>query len=195
MILSVACLAAPDFYILSLKRRDFRKKVTERKICFHFISILLWSVSYSKRNSAIYCHKCENVFVLSTTRYSGQILRKLEFSRQILEECSDTTFHQNSLGGNRVVPFGRTHRHDEANESLFAVLRMRVTSRWTVWQQAVAPPPTCLSYRVTSRFCGMFTQNWARSSEKAAVCSAVAVRKYIRCYIKTRSCGPPTAVN
>ena len=82
--------------------------------------------------------------MLSTTRYSGQILRKLEFSRQILEACSDTTVHQNSSGGNRVVPFGRTHRHDEANESLFAVLRMRVT----VWQQAVAPPSTCLSYRV-----------------------------------------------
>ena len=39
MILSVACLAAPNFYILSRKRRDFRKKVTERKICFNFISI------------------------------------------------------------------------------------------------------------------------------------------------------------
>jgi hypothetical protein len=52
---------------------------------------------------------------------------KLEFSRQILEKCSDIKFHENPSSGSRVVPCGRTDtltggytdrltgREDEAN--------------------------------------------------------------------------------
>jgi hypothetical protein len=36
-------------------------------------------------------------------------------SRQILEEYSDIKFYKNSSSGSRVVPCGRTDRHDEAN--------------------------------------------------------------------------------
>jgi hypothetical protein len=35
-------------------------------------------------------------------------LMKLEFSRQIFEKVSNTTFHQNPSSGSRVVPCGRT---------------------------------------------------------------------------------------
>jgi hypothetical protein len=44
---------------------------------------------------------------------------KLEFSRQIFEEHSNTKFHKNSSIGSRVAPRGRTDRRrgrrDEAN--------------------------------------------------------------------------------
>jgi hypothetical protein len=40
---------------------------------------------------------------------------KLEFSRQIFEKYSNIKFHENQSSGSRVVPYGRTDRHDEAN--------------------------------------------------------------------------------
>ena len=43
------------------------------------------SISYFKKSSASFCHKCTNVFMYST-RYSCQILMKVEFSRQIFEK-------------------------------------------------------------------------------------------------------------
>ena len=51
-------------------------------------TIFIWNISHFKRKSARYCHKRENVFVLST-RYSCRILKKFEFSRQIFEENSN----------------------------------------------------------------------------------------------------------
>jgi hypothetical protein len=47
---SVPCPAAPHFAILSLKRHDVQKTVTEHKICFYFI----YNFSHSKRNSVRY---------------------------------------------------------------------------------------------------------------------------------------------
>jgi hypothetical protein len=44
----------------------------------------------------------------SSARYSCHILMKLEFSRQILEKCSDIKFHEDPSNGNRVVPCGWT---------------------------------------------------------------------------------------
>jgi hypothetical protein len=38
---------------------------------------------------------------------------KLEFSRQIFEKR--IKFHENPPSGSRVVPLGRSGRHDEAN--------------------------------------------------------------------------------
>jgi hypothetical protein len=49
------------------------------------------------------------------TRYSCRILKKLEFSRQIFEIYSSVKFHENVSSGKRIVPCGRTDRHDEAN--------------------------------------------------------------------------------
>jgi hypothetical protein len=46
-------------------------------------------------------------------RYSFQFLRKLEFSRQIVEKYSNIKFHENPSSGNRVVPCGETDRHTD----------------------------------------------------------------------------------
>jgi hypothetical protein len=57
-------LPPPCFSALSHKRHDFRKQVTEHKMCVlifytHFIS----NISHSKNNSAKYGHERENVFM------------------------------------------------------------------------------------------------------------------------------------
>ena len=50
-----------------------------------------------------------------STRYSRQILIKLEFSRRILKKYSDIKFHKNASRGSRVISCGRTERLDEDN--------------------------------------------------------------------------------
>jgi len=47
-----------------------------------------------------------------STRYSCQILMKLEFPRQLFEKFSDIIFHKNPSYGRRKD--GQTDRHDEA---------------------------------------------------------------------------------
>jgi len=48
---------------------------------------------------------------------------KLEFSQQYSEKYSNIKFHENTPSGSRVVPYGRTDRHDETNGRFFAILR------------------------------------------------------------------------
>jgi hypothetical protein len=45
-----------------------------------------------------------------STRYSCQILMKIEASRQIFEIYSNIQFHENPPSGRRAVPCGRTDR-------------------------------------------------------------------------------------
>ena len=59
------------------------------------------------------------------TRYSYQILMKLEFSRHIFDKYSNIKFNENPSSGSRVVPRGQTG-HNEANSRLFAILRTRI---------------------------------------------------------------------
>jgi hypothetical protein len=54
---------------------------------------------------------------MQSTRYSGPILKKLEFSQQISEKYSNTKFNENPSSGIRVVPCGQTDRHEKANSS------------------------------------------------------------------------------
>ena len=50
-----------------------------------------------------------HIFVLRQSNcYSGQILMKLEFSRQIFEKYWNIKFHENLWSGRRVVSCGRT---------------------------------------------------------------------------------------
>jgi hypothetical protein len=51
-----------------------------------------------------------------STRYSCQILIKLEFSRHIFEKYPTIQFHENLSSGRRVVSSGRMDGH-EANSS------------------------------------------------------------------------------
>ena len=88
VILSAASLAAQSVSKISHKHHDFRKKVTEHKMCvLVFSTILSANTSHTKKHSARYCYKCENVFV-QNTRYSNRILMKLEFYRYIFEKTT-----------------------------------------------------------------------------------------------------------
>jgi hypothetical protein len=63
-ILSANFLALPHFSTLSHKRHDFRKKVTEHKMCvLIFSATLIWNFSHFKEKEAKYFHKCENIFM------------------------------------------------------------------------------------------------------------------------------------
>jgi hypothetical protein len=112
---SVACLAVPYFSTLSHKQQDFRKKVTEHRMCVLISSTtFVWNISHFRKNSERYYHKYTYVFTLST-RYSCQIL--MRFARNFLDRFSKNNirFHKNACSGNTVVSCGRTDRHDEAN--------------------------------------------------------------------------------
>jgi hypothetical protein len=107
----VYSLSSPHFSTLSHKRQDFTKRVTDYKMCvLIFSTTFIWNSSYFKKNSARYCHKCENVLMWST-RYSFLILMKHEYSGQIFQKCSNMKFHHNFSSGSRVVlADGRTDR-------------------------------------------------------------------------------------
>jgi len=57
---------------------------------------------------------------MQSTRYSCQILMKLDFSRQILEKYTNIKFHDNPSSGSQIHPCGRTDTdsQDEANSRL-----------------------------------------------------------------------------
>ena len=64
ILTSIACLAVPCFLTLSHKRHDFRKKVTEYKMCvLIFYTTTLRNLSRFKKNSAGYYNKCTYVFM------------------------------------------------------------------------------------------------------------------------------------
>ena len=75
---------------LSHKRHNFRRKITEEKMCF-ISTTFAWNISNSTKNSATY-HKCTQVFMQSTG-YSCQILIKLEFPRQNFKKYSNIKSH------------------------------------------------------------------------------------------------------
>ena len=80
------------FSTLSHKRHDFRKNVTEHKMCvLIFSTTFVWNFSHSKKKWVRYDQKCMLVFMLSTD-YSCQILMKLESSQQTFEISSNIKF-------------------------------------------------------------------------------------------------------
>ena len=96
-------------------------------MCVFIFSTFVWNISHCKKYSARYCHKCTNVFMLST-RYSCQILIKLKFSWQIFKKSSNIKFH-----GSQLFHADRqTDRHDEAN-SRFSQFCERAEKRETCW--------------------------------------------------------------
>jgi hypothetical protein len=70
---------------------------------------------------------------------------KLEYSRQIFEKYPNIKFHENPSNGSRVVPCGRTCRHDEANSRFLQFCEGAQKLRWfmylsvSVMQQYVSP--------------------------------------------------------
>ena len=74
-------VSTPYFFpTLSFKQRDFRIKVNDPMMCVSILSTTFaCDISHSKNTSARYYHKCTYVFMYRT-RYSCQILTRLEFS-------------------------------------------------------------------------------------------------------------------
>jgi len=104
------CLALLYFSTLSHKRYDVRKKYIEHEMCFLIFSRrFARNIYHFKNNSARYDRKCIIIFMWST-RYSCQILMKLELSRQMFGKYSNLKFHENPFSGSRVFPRGRTNR-------------------------------------------------------------------------------------
>jgi hypothetical protein len=90
---SVAYLVPTHFHTLSHERENFRKKISELKMCvLIFSTVFIWNISYSEKKWARYGHKCENVSMQSI-RDSCRVLMKLEFSRLIFEKNSNMKFH------------------------------------------------------------------------------------------------------
>jgi len=103
---------------LSPKRHDFGKKVSDHKMrVSSFSTTFVWDVFHSKKKWARYDHKCISVFMYSTG-YSGQILMKLEFCRQISTKHSDIKFLENPSGGSRFFPMRTGGRKDGHTDRL-----------------------------------------------------------------------------
>jgi len=99
------------FSTLPHKRQVFREE-KEHKVCvLIFSTTSACNIFHSKKNSARYYRKRT-----IGTRYTCQILMKLEFSRQIVEKTLKyRILFENPTSGSGVVPWGKTGRHDEAN--------------------------------------------------------------------------------
>jgi hypothetical protein len=95
---------------------------------FIFSTTFVWNISHSNKNSVRYYHKCTQIFVYST-RFSCQILIKLEVSRQISEERSDVKFHENPSSGSRVVPCGRTDRRTDMTKVIITFRNFATASK------------------------------------------------------------------
>jgi len=112
---SVTCPALQCFSVLSPKGHDFRnekKKVTERKTCVLIFSRrFVRNVSHSKKNR-VRCGQKRTSGFMWTTRYSSQILIKLEFSRQIFEKHSNIKMSLKSRPV-RAELFQRTDGHTD----------------------------------------------------------------------------------
>jgi hypothetical protein len=99
---SVACPIRQYFSFLSYKRHDFLK-ITEYKICAVIFSAkFVWNISHSKNNWTRYDQNCILVF-MQITRYTSQILIKIQFSWCVFEKYSNIILHENPSSSSRVV--------------------------------------------------------------------------------------------
>jgi len=93
LLSSAVCPILTHFSTFSRERHDFRKLVTEHKICamtsLQFLSETFLTPRRTERD--IIYHKCTHIFRRST-RYCCQITMKVEISLQIFEEYSISNF-------------------------------------------------------------------------------------------------------
>jgi hypothetical protein len=126
---SVACLVLSIFsHYLTKAARFFggkKRLVTTKCVIWFSLQLLFWNISHAKKNSARYDQHFILVFIWSI-RFSGQILMKLQFWRQIFENpqiCISIKIRpvgaELSHGNGRTDR--QTHRHDEStNNSHFS---------------------------------------------------------------------------
>ena len=126
----VVTCGLPDstiFSILSHKRQDFRKKVTEHDtLCFEFLyNLCLKHFSFFEELSEIRSKMCIGLYIKYPLFLSY-------FNEKFLDVFSKNTqnikFHINLSSRNRIVTCGRTAAQTDMTKlkSLFAILRTRV---------------------------------------------------------------------
>ena len=112
------------FSTVSHKRHDFRKKVTERKMCvLNFSTTFVWNISNYTKKWERYDQKCWLVFKQNYSTLLADFNKTCNFSTHF-RKIPTIKFIENLSSGSRVVPCGRTVR-EEAN-SLLAILRMHL---------------------------------------------------------------------
>jgi hypothetical protein len=105
-----ACTAVQNFVHCDSKTARFSKKKFLDMKCMFWFSLQLLFVTFlvlrrTERDVIITVHSSS-----SSAHYYCQILMKYEFSRKILEKCSNIKFHEKPSNGNRFVPCRRTDR-------------------------------------------------------------------------------------
>ena len=94
-------------------------------MCLYFLYTFVCDFSHSKNNLARYYHKCALVFMYST-RYSRQILTKLEFSRRAFDKYSYIIYRKKTSSGSRALPSGLPHMTKVIPYSTFSILRTQI---------------------------------------------------------------------
>jgi hypothetical protein len=112
-----ACNSHAPYYTVQLlhmffphysTQHDFREYVTEHEMCVLISSTnFIRNISHSKKKSVRY--QCAYVLMYST-RYSRQLLLKLQFHRHNFENSPNIKFHEHPSYGSRVLPCERTER-------------------------------------------------------------------------------------
>ena len=115
VILSVAPQVLQHFYTLYHKRHDFRKNVTEHKMCvLIFPTTFVWKFSHSKKNSARYYQYCTLVlkYLLFLSHFNECWISLTDFSKNTqiknfmkIRPVGSELFHADGWRG----------RRDEAN--------------------------------------------------------------------------------
>jgi hypothetical protein len=119
------------------------KNVTEHKVCvLIFSTTFVWNISHCKKKWGRCVLKCILVFTQST-RYSSQILKNLEISRQIFDKYSNMKFHETRCSESRIFHAsrkdGQAYRETWRSwEPFFVILRTRIKLYMTPhWKRTV----------------------------------------------------------
>jgi hypothetical protein len=114
MLSYVAYLAILKFSTLPRKRKNFREKVTEYKICvfWFYLQMLCITLPIVRRTQR---DMIRNVWSACNVPFLVRLLVKFNFW-QTFENCLNIKLNENPSCGSKVVPCGQTYtdRHDKA---------------------------------------------------------------------------------
>jgi hypothetical protein len=89
-------------------------------VCFDFLyNFRLKHFSFYEESEIFFFHRCTKI-LLSSTRYSCQILINLEFSRQIFQKYSNMKFHGSPSSVGRAVSCGKAYKQTDVTKTTTA---------------------------------------------------------------------------